>query len=262
MQMDNRSKGLSIVYIRDVLWVLVARDFKLRYKRSVLGILWSLLVPLAQLVVLQFVFTQLLPLNIPNFTAHLLTGILPWTWFQSSLFASTMTIVSNRDLVKQVGFPVGVLPPVTVLSHLVHFLLALPILGVLLARAGIQPGIALLALPLVIAVQFVFTLSVSYLLATLQVRFNDTQYLLGIFLFLYFYVTPIFWALDRIAEPWRSWAKANPLATLLDAYRDIFMRGQWPAFGSLGAIALPATGVLFLVYLMFMRARTRFVEEL
>src|SRR6266545_5983227 len=122
----------ALIYIRDLLRVLVARDFKLRYKKSILGIAWSLLVPLAQLAVMYVVFNQILRLNIPHYTSFLLSGILPWIWFQTSLVTSSMTIVENRELVKQVGFPVGVLPTVTVLSQMVHFLLALPILGVFL----------------------------------------------------------------------------------------------------------------------------------
>src|SRR5688500_8902628 len=108
------SRFSSSVYVLDLLRVLVGRDFKLRYKRSVLGIAWSLLVPLAQLFVMYLVFSRILQLNIPNYTSFLFAGILPWTWFQSSLLAASRTVVENRELVKQVGFPVTVLPTVSV----------------------------------------------------------------------------------------------------------------------------------------------------
>jgi lipopolysaccharide transport system permease protein len=257
---DSRQK--SWVYERDLITALVARDFKVRYKRSFLGIAWSLLVPLAQLGVLYVVFNNMLRLNIPHFSSFLLTGILPWTWFQTSLMAASTTIVDNRELVKQVGFPVGVLPCVSILSQWVHFLLAMPILAGFLLADGFRPSLALLALPIVMIVQFFLSASAAYILATLQVRFRDTQYLLGIFLFLFFYVTPVFWDGSSLPPSYRTIINANPVAGLLNSYRRILMGGTWPDVRSLAAVvfisAVMSTGCFFL----FLRSRDRFVEEL
>ncbi|MEO8370909.1 MAG: ABC transporter permease [Candidatus Solibacter sp.] len=246
----------------DLVCVLVARDFKLRYKRSILGIAWSLLVPLAQLVVLYVVFSGMVPLNIPHYTTFLFTGILPWTWLQASLLVSAMTVVDNRDLVKQVGFPLPLLPVVTVLSHLVHFLLALPILAVFLVNDGYRPNASLAALPLIILVQFLFVSSLAYIVATLQVRFRDTQYLLGIALFLFFYLTPVFWDVNAVPEPYHSIMLMNPVAMILDGYRAVLMRGVWPEpFPLLGVAGLSVI-VLTLACTAFNLVRHRFVEEL
>lgn len=258
----NRSRKSRLTYVRDLVRELVARDFKLRYKRSLLGVAWSLLVPLAQLAVLYLVFNNMLRLNIPHFSSFLLTGILPWTWLHGALMTSSTTIVDNRELVKQVGFPIGVLPTVSVLSQFVHFLLALPILAGFLLADGFQPTPALAALPLVVLLQFFLLLSLSYILATLQVTFRDTQYLLGIFLFLFFYLTPVFWDASSMPEPYRAIMMANPVASLLTAYRTILMRGQWPAVMPLGVVALVSIGFSCVSFLLFMRARDRFVEEL
>jgi len=252
----------SLVHIRDVLRMLVARDFKLRYKRSMLGVGWSLLVPLAQLAVLYMVFKQMLRLNIPHFTSFLLTGILPWFWFCNSLLASSTTIVENRELVKQVGFPVSVLPIAVVLSQLTQFVIALPVLAGFLLADGFRPGIPLLALPLVILVQFILTMSIAYVLATLQVRFRDTQHLVGILLFLFFYLTPVFWDASVVPEPFHSILMLNPLGALLNNYRDILMRGRWPEVLPLATTALVSSVALGLGYLVFLKARYRFVEEL
>lgn len=249
-------------YLRDVLRVLVARDFKLRYKRSLLGIGWSLMVPLAQLLVLYLVFTRIVPLNIPHYTTFLFTGILPWTWLQGSLMVSALTVVDNRELVKQVGFPVGLLPAITVFSQLIHFLLALPILAIFLIWDGYQAGPALSALPVVILFQFVLILSLAYIVATLQVRFRDTQYLLGIVLFLFFYLTPVFWDAKSVPEPYRSIMLLNPVATILNAYRAILVRGEWPDVIPLLTFFVGSMVVLALGYTVFSMARHRFVEEL
>lgn len=250
------------IYTRDLLRELVARDMKLRYKRSILGVGWSLLVPLAQLLVLYQVFHHILPLNIPNYTTFLFTGILPWTWFQSSLLSASGTIVDNRELVRQVGFPVAVLPTITVLSQLIHFLLALPILFVFLLLDGNRFSVAFLALPLVILIQFFMTLSLAYVVATFQVAFRDTQYLLGILLFLFFYLTPVFYDGALIPANFQPLYQLNPLVHLLGAYRSILIGRELPATLPLLSLCILSTTILLLGYAVFMRARDHFVEEL
>ena len=147
-----------LLYIRDLLMTLVGREMKLRYKRSVLGIAWSLLTPLAQLAVFFLTFDVLLPLNVPNYASFLFTGVLVWNWFQGALHQATSTVVDNRDLIRRPGFPIAVLPIVTVASYLIHFLLALPILFVFLALEGIGLTSALARLAMVIMIQFLLNL--------------------------------------------------------------------------------------------------------
>jgi lipopolysaccharide transport system permease protein len=246
----------------DLVRVLVARDFKLRYKRSMLGIAWSLLVPLAQLAVFYVVFNRIVPLNIPHFTSFLFTGILPWTWLQGSLLVAAMTVMDNRDLVRQVGFPVPLLPVITVLSQMVHFLLALPILGAFLVSDGYRPNSALAALPIVIVIQFLFIVSLAYIVAALQVRFRDTQYLLGIVLFLFFYLTPVFWDASTVPEPYHSIMMLNPVATILDAYRAILLNGKLPELIPMAIVMGMSVVILALALSGFNVMRHRFVEEL
>ena len=107
------------IHVRDLLHVLVGRDIKLRYRGSLLGVLWSLLNPLAHLVVLVFVFQWVAPLNIPNYPLFVFTGVLAWNWFSAALPAATISITSNRQLIRQPGFPAAILPAVPVLSSLV-----------------------------------------------------------------------------------------------------------------------------------------------
>jgi lipopolysaccharide transport system permease protein len=121
---------------------------------------------------------------------------------------------------------------------------------------------SLAALPLVILFQFAFILSLAYVVATLQVRFRDTQYLLGIVLFLFFYLTPVFWDATSIPEPYRTIMHFNPAAVLLDAYRAILVRAQWPAFIPLFAVGAGSIAFLTLSYTLFSLAHNRFVEEL
>jgi lipopolysaccharide transport system permease protein len=251
-----------LIYIRDLLSTLVSREMKLRYKRSALGFAWSLLNPLAQVIVFSFVFRYVLPLDIPNYSVFLLCGLLVWNWFNASLYQATDAIVGNRELVRRPGFPIAILPVVTVASHLVHFILALPVLMVFLALNGIYPSPALLALPLIITLQFVFTLSIAYLLATFHVTFRDTQYLLGIYLLLAFYLTPVFYDAGAIPAQYQPVYRMNPMLHLIEGYRTILLNGQLPDFQSLAWLALLSAIFLLIGYRVFRAASFRFVEEL
>ena len=251
-----------LLYLRDLLFTLVGRDMKLRYKRSILGIAWSLLTPLAQLAVYYLIFNILLPLNIPNYPAFLFSGVLVWNWFQGSLYQATSTIVDNRELIKRPGFPPAVLPAVTVASYLIHFLLALPILFVFLVVGGTPLTGALLVLPLVITLQFILTLSLAYFTATFYVTFRDTQHLLGVLLNLFFFLTPIFYKSSDLPARYQSFYRLNPMVHLIESYRAILLSGTLPDANGLLMVTLPAIGFLFLGYHIFMKASDHFVDEL
>ena len=261
---SNRTQSVlrRAVHARDLLRELVARDMKLRYKRSVLGIVWSLLNPLLQLLILYFVFGVLLSLKIPHYASFLFTGVLVWNWFSSSLLFATGAIVDNRELIKRPGFPIAILPTVTVTSHLIHFLIAIPALLICVVLDVGQVTTALVALPLVIALQFILTLSLAYLVATFHVAFRDTQYLLSVLLQLLFFLTPIFYALSFIPEKYRPLLTLNPMVHLLNAYRVILINGEWPDSLSLVVLALGSILLLVVGYRVFVRASYHFVEEL
>jgi lipopolysaccharide transport system permease protein len=256
------ARAPRLTYLWDLLTVLVDRDLKLRYKRSYLGLAWSLLNPLAQFLILNFVFSAVLPLNIPDYPAFLFTGVLAWTWFSNSLLLATSAIVDNRELIRRPGFPPAILPLIAVVSNLIHFVLALPILAIFLVAsgAGLTPGV--LWLPVVIGVQFLVSLSLAYFLAAIQVTFRDTQYLLGIALLLGFYLTPVFY--DAAAAPSRFQLayRLNPMVHVLDAYRAALLGGGAVPWAALGVITLAAAGLLLAGYRIFMRASYHFAEEL
>jgi lipopolysaccharide transport system permease protein len=252
----------SLSHLRDVALELILRDLRLRYKRSVLGIAWSLVTPLAQLLVLHFVFTVVLPLGIANFGSFLFVGILVWSWLSGSLDQATGSIVDNRELVRQPGFPVAVLPVVTVTTNLIHFVMALPVLAVVLGLGAATPGASLALLPALIGLQFLFTLSIAYFVATLHVTFQDTKHLLGVLLTLGFYLTPVFYEVRQAPEPYQPLYALNPMVHVIEAYRDVLLHGVWPSPSGLIAVALVSGVLLFLGYTLFTRTSYRFVDEL
>jgi lipopolysaccharide transport system permease protein len=251
-----------MIYIRDLLFTLVGRDMKIRYKRSIVGIAWSLLIPLAQLAVLYLTFDVLLPLNVPNYFAFLFCGLLMWNWFHVSLYQATSTIVDNRELIKRAGFPVVILPVVTVTTYLIHFLLALPILFAFLFWNGEGLTSAMLMLPVVVAIQFVLTLSIAYFTATFYVTFRDIQHLLGIAMNLLFFLTPVFYKSSDLPAQYQAIYVLNPLGHLADAYRSILLAGSLPELSGLLVVSVISTAMLFVSYQVFRTASSHFVDEL
>ena len=250
------------VRARDLLRELIARDIKLRYRGSLLGVLWTLVNPLAELLVLLFVFGIVLRVDIENYAAYLFTGLIVYGWFQTSVNFATTAIVGNRDLVRRPGVPILILPVVTVASNLFHFLLSLPILMGLLLAHGVSFTSAALAMPLLIGIEFVLILGFAYPVATINVWFRDTQHVLRIALQLLFYLTPVFYE-ARSAPRELGWIfDVNPLAHMVDAYRAVLIQGSLPAAASLVYLSVVALVLCVAGMTWFERASHRFADEL
>ena len=265
IQLENPGALLpkrKLAYLRDLLRELVVRDMKLRYKRSILGVAWSLLNPLTQLLVFSFLFRAVMPLHIPNYPSFVFTGVLAWSWFQGALFTAASAITDNRELIKRPRFPPAILPVVTVTTNLVHFALALPILLTFVALGGGRLTGAIVMLPFVILLQFLLILGLGYFVATFHVTFRDTQHLLGVFLMLLFYLTPVFYDASIIPARYQALYRLNPMLHLITAYRTILIQGSWPDFRALLPLSAFVGALLWLGHAVFTRASYHFVEEL
>ena len=258
----SNDRARALTHLFDLVRELLVRDIKVRYKRSFVGLGWSLLNPLLQVAVLSVVFRYLLPLNVPDFTLFLFTGILVWGWFQDSLHSATAVIVHSGPLLKQPGFPVAVLPVISVASSLVHFLLALPILLAALWITGHRLSGAIAMLPLLIVLQFGLLAGLSYFLAALHVKFRDTQHLLGVALLLGFYLAPVFYEPRVIPGPYRLLYNLNPMVHLIGGYRAALMRAEVPDLAPLALIAVFSAILTAAGISRFRKASRRFLEEL
>jgi ABC-type polysaccharide/polyol phosphate export permease len=213
----------------DLLWHLVKRDFTLRYKGAVLGILWSLLLPLAQLIVLVFLFQRVIPLGIDSYPAFVFTALLPWNWFSSCLNSAGSLFLSNRDLIKKPGFPPCILAGVNTLSNLLLFLVVLPVLVIMIVAFYGKPLTPyFLLLPLLLVVNVVLILGLSLFIATLNVFYRDIQYIVSVFVMLLFYLTPVFYNPGAITEGYRFLYNLNPVAVLIQSYRAVVFFGRAP----------------------------------
>lgn len=269
---------LELFRYRELVRNLVARDLKARYKNSVLGFFWSLVNPLLMMAVFSVVFTYMMPTrSIPHFPVFALCAILPWNFFSAAVMGSVHSIVGNAHLIKKVYFPREVLPLSTVLSNLVNFLLALLVLFAMLYAVGIGLTRWVFLLPIVILVQFLFTLGLAFALCTLNVFYRDTAMILDVLLLAWFFLTPVMYPIDilpaeavvlGLALPVRRLTYIlNPMASLIASYRSILygsIEGGPPGPPALDFFlrtAVTALVVLMVGYAVFRRYRAVFGEE-
>lgn len=249
-------------YRRDLLLHLVRRDFVLRYKRSALGILWSLLVPLAQLLVLAFVFSRIVPLHIEDYPAFLFAGLLPWTWFSACVGSAGGIFYNNRDLMFQPNFDPVILVAVNTLSNLLLYLAALPILMAFLLWYGRPINWALTAWPILVLVEAILISGLSLVIATLNVHYRDVEHSVSIALVLLFFMTPVFYQPEAISGPLVLIFGLNPVAELLRDYREIFFYGRWPSWTSVLGLGLFSIMTCLAGYVVYRSQLPRVMDEL
>ena len=252
---------------RALIQTLVVRDLKARYRGSVLGFFWSFFNPALLLFIYTFVFTKVLPSSHPPdmepFALFMFCGILPWTWFSSSLLESSNTLIAGGNLIKKVLFPAEVLPIVTVLANMVHFFLGLPILAafVIYYQRPVDP-IELLWFPVIVLVQLVLTTGLAMFLSALTVHFRDLKDLLGNILTLWFFATPIIYSIEMAPPDMRWWLNLNPMTHLMRSYQEVlFFEGPLGHQKWLAALGVASVAVFLAGYFVFDRLRDSFAEE-
>lgn len=247
---------------RSLTWNLVIRELKARYRGSVLGFMWSFLNPLLFMSVYALVFSVYFRWDMEeNYIPFLMTGLLPWFWFNSCLLEASGSIVAGGSLIKKVLFPADVLPLVVVLSNFINFLLSLPILLLFIVIFRRPITLSYVSLPIVMLIQIAFTFGLALMLSSLCVRYRDVQHVLGNLLLLLFFLTPILYPLKQIPERFRFTVNFNPVALLILAYREIFYEGRFPNFLQLSEVAIIAIIMYFIGASIFEHYRGIFAEE-
>lgn len=256
---------------RVLIQTLVMRELKARYRGSALGFLWSFVHPLMLLGVYTFVFMYVFQPargdDVDPYALYLFCGLLPWTWFSSGLSDAANSIVANGNLVKKIIFPAEVLPVVSVVSSAVNFLLGLPIYVVFWAIFK-PAGLSLYALwlPVVLLVQFFFTLGLGLFLSALTVHYRDVKDLLANALTLWFFASPVIYSFNLLyAQNPDSMVpkllQLNPMTHIIEAYHAALFTGQLPHWRRLGLTGLVAVAIFVLGYMFFDRLRDSFAEE-
>ena len=251
---------------RALIQSLVARELKARYRGSVLGFFWSFINPLLLLTIYTFVFKYVMP-SAPQGTdpypLFMFCGLLPWTWFSSALVESSSVLISGGNLIKKVLFPAEILPIVTVTANMVHFFLALPILVFFLIWFRAPLTVFELAwFPVVVLVQYVFTLGCALILSALTVHFRDIRDILANLLTLWFFATPIIYSYKAAPDLARRFMNLNPFAHLAISYQEIlFFPGPFGHWKWLVALGVASAAFFLFGYFVFDRLRDSFAEE-
>jgi len=259
-----RERFLAIYRHRALVAALVARELKARYRGSLLGFLWSFLNPLLLMLVYFLAFTTYMRFDMEKYSAFLLTGLLPWLWFSSSVNEGTVSIISGGNLIKKVMFPAEILPLVSVVTNLVHYLLSLVILipFLLIYQIPLNPLILVPYFVVLVVVQFIFTLGLSLGLSALTVHLRDIQHIISNLLVLWFFCSPIIYPMSVVPQRLKPLTLAlNPVSHLMMGYHKIFFYSSRPETKSLLAIFGLSCLVFLAGWFIFEHFRDSFAEE-
>lgn len=246
----------SFIKYRELLSELTMREIKQRYKQSILGYAWVILNPFFQMLVMAFVFNIIM--RIPNlgvpYPIFLYAGLLPWTLFANSLAGATNSLVSNADLITKIYFPREIFVISTIMAKIVDFLLASTIFIVFMVYYQLPITWNILWILPIFAIQQLFTYGLSLFMAAANLFYRDIQYLLGLIILIWMYLTPVIYSTELFPEKYRWIFQINPIAVIINAYRQVILAGGTPNLKSLS--------IAFILSLILLISGYRFFKKL
>ena len=235
-----------------------------KYKASFLGILWSFINPLLQILVYAIVFPYLMRNTVDNYLVYLVTGIIPWTFFTTVILDCVSCIKNNAGLIKKVYFPRIILPLSCTLSALFNFFVSCIIIVVFCLVWGVGISWLIVFVPLIALIQMLLSFGLGLIMSACDAYVQDLEYITNFIIQMAMYGTPIIYSLDQFAESSSilfTLIKLNPLTTIMDSYRRVFLYHTLPDFAALGAVALFAVILLFIGILVFKKLEKGFAEQ-
>ena len=247
---------------RELLKTSIKKDIGGKYKNSFLGVLWSFVNPLLQILVYAIIFPLIMKSDIENYVVFMVCGLIPWNYFSTVINRASFVMIENGNIIKKVYFPREILPLSLVTSETVNFLISSILILLFTFGYGLGLTINRLFYPLVLLVQFVLLLGISLFVSSITVYFRDLQHFIGVLLQLFFYATPIVYAVDVIPENFQWILKFNPMTYIIEGYRDIFWGQTSPDIMTL--LVVLAIGIVLCItgYLVFNKLQKKFAEEL
>ena len=247
---------------RQLLKSNISKEVRGKYKGSFLGILWSFVNPLLMTLVYAIVFPFLLRSSQPHYTTFIVIAIIPWTWFTYTIMSGTNTFLVNAGIIKKVYFPREILPISIVTSGLINFLISCIIICLFLLFSGIGFNINMLYLPLIVIVQYILQLGIILIASSVDVYIRDAEYIINFFVQMLFYGTPVLYSIDMFPEKFRWVLRLNPMATIIESYRNIFYYKTQPNFVMLGIVFAASSLFLLFGIFVFRKLEKGFAEEL
>lgn len=246
-----------------MIYSLVRRELRGRYKGSVLGFLWTYINPLCQVIIYSLVFRVIFKVDIDKFYLYLIIGMMPWTFFNSSVQGGATCIRAQSDMVKKIYFPREVIPISYVTSTFVNMLLSFIIvfLAVLVSGYGINLR-TIIYLPLIMIIEYLFALGIAFIVSAITVYFRDLEQIIGVVMMAWIYITPIMYNMEYVPEPYRPLLVVNPMTPIIEVYHQILYYRIIPTTNYLllsGGIAI----ITFVVgFFVFAKLDKNFAEEL
>ena len=252
----------KIYNYRELLKNNVKKEIRGRYKQSALGVIWTFLNPLLQLAVYAFIFPLILKTTQPYYVIFVCVGLIPWTFFTATISQSTWTIIGNGNIVKKVYFPREILPISVVTSNMVNFLISTIIIIAFCLIYGLGLTKYIIFYPIILLIQFIFQLALSFILSGITVYFRDLEHFVQIILMLLFYATPIVYSGETIPEAFKFIININPMAHIIEGYRDIFYNQTMPDLIALGIVLGISIVSCIGGYFIFKKLQKGFAEQL
>jgi lipopolysaccharide transport system permease protein len=247
----------EVLRFRELVVLLVLRDLKVRYKRSVLGMAWTLLNPLLQMAVYTVVFSKVIRLGVPNYPVFLLAGLLPWTLVSVGTTGSAFSLLNNQALIRKVAVPQAVYPIAVVASKLVDLCMSLAPLAVIAVVVGVRPGSSWLFLPIAVLIAAAFTAGLALAFSSLTVFFRDMRHLIDILFQVWFYLTPVLYPvefLERLGGR-ESWLfTLNPATPIIRLFQQVIYEQRFPDAGTVALATFFALAAFSAGALLFHRA--------
>ncbi len=240
---------------------LVAREIKRRYSRSYLGILWSVLNPLLNMVVLSVIFTKMFSRSIENYPLYLLSGQMLWQLFTGATNASMTVMVDNRVMLTRVKFPMEIFPIARVYSALVNYLYTFAAYLLMLLVFRIHPSVTMLLAPVIVLCVTMFSLGIGFLLSVVYVFFADIKHLYSVLLSLWMYCSALFYPVESLPELMGRVVEANPVYNYIACMRGCMLYASWPNQAQWIRMILWAGGSFLVGYLVFRKNQNRIMQS-
>jgi lipopolysaccharide transport system permease protein len=232
---------------RELFYILVWRDFKVRYKQTVIGIAWSVIRPFLTMVIMTVVFGKLAKLPTDGATPYAiltLAAILPWQFFANALTESSNSLVGNANLISKVYFPRLIIPASSIMSGFVDLLISFGIMAFMMVYYGFIPSWQIVFLPVFLLIGFIASFGIGLWLTTLNLKYRDFRFIVPFIVQIGFYVSPVGYSSSIIPDKYRLWYSLNPMVGVIDGFR-------WCIIGPESRLYLPGLGVSLAVMLFF-----------
>ncbi len=245
-----------------LLYNLISRNLKVRYRHSLLGMFWTVLIPAVTAAIFYVIFNYVFKVQIPHYLLFLLSGLIPWTFFSTAVPLGTESLVNNYNLLNKVPIPIHALLYAEALTHLLNLLLSIPVLIAAMVIFRVWPTWTMIQYPLLVGFLFLITYSFCIIFGLVYVYFRDLKHIITLLLQLWMYGTPVMYSSEMIPQRFRWVLAVNPVGTIFVGFHESLVGNKWLTSQEYLTIAAWVLFLLFLSKYMLNKMRDSIVEML